>query len=146
MDNELPDAKMRMDESASSKDVATVIPVIEENATIEVVEVPRARVVINKTVEEHEELVNVPLREEEISVERKSIETYVQVAPPTRQEGNTTIYSVVKEVLVVEKRLMLVEEIHVTKRDSIEIHDERVKLRQERISITRQPLDDEHEG
>ncbi len=146
MNNELPDAYKRLDGSESSPGSEIVIPVIKETASIEVVEVPRARVVINKTIEEREELVNVPLREEEISVERKAFETYVETVPPTRQEGNTTIYSVVKEVLAVEKRLMLVEEIHVTKRDSIEIHDERVKLRQERISITRQPLDDEHAG
>lgn len=146
MNNELPDKNKKLDEIESIKDSDIVIPVIEETASIELVEAPRAQVVINKTVEEREELVSVPLREEEISVERKTFETYVETAPPTRQQGNTTIYSVVKEVLVVEKRLMLVEEIHVTKRDSIEIHEERVMLRQERVSIARQLLDDEHAG
>lgn len=123
-----------------------VIPVIEERATVEVIDVTKARVLINKTVEEHSELVNVPLRQEEISVERKPIETYVDEVPATRQEGDTTIYSVVKEVLVVEKRIMLMEEIHVTRRDSIDIHEERVPLRQERVMITREPLKDGHEG
>lgn len=115
-----------------------VIPVIEEKATIVKTVEETGRVRLIKTVEEHQENVSFPLTEEEITVERKPIDRYVEEAPVVRQEGDTTIYPVLKEVLVVEKKLMLVEEIHVTKRQRTTITTETVNLRSESISVERE--------
>ena len=52
-----------------------------------------------------------------------------------RQEGETTIYPVVEEVLVVEKRLRLVEEVHVTRRRATRQVREEVSLRHEEILV-----------
>lgn len=115
-----------------------VIPLIEERVKIGKSVVETGRVRLTKTVEEHEEIVTFPLTEEEITVERKPIDRYVEVAPVVRQEGDTTIYPVLKEVLVVEKKLMLVEEIHVTKRQRTTITSEAINLRSESISVERE--------
>ena len=119
------------------------IPIIEEKAVVGKTTVETGRVRIKKTVEEYEETVTVPLIEENVSVERKPINEYVEQAPDVRQEGGTTIYPVVKEVLVVEKRLMLVEEIHITKRNKINVSDESVTLRKERIDVERENIEED---
>ena len=87
--------------------------------------------------------VDLPLLHEEIAVERVPFEQYVDDVPPTRQEGNTTIYPVVKEVLVVQKRLVLVEEIRVTRQQTQVQDTQTVRLRREEITVERTPNDPE---
>lgn len=57
--------------------------------------------------------------------------------PPVREEGDTTIVSVVEEVVVIERRLMLKEEIHITRVHLTEHHRETVMLREQEAVITR---------
>jgi stress response protein YsnF len=58
---------------------------------------------------------------------------------PVREENGTTIISIVEEVLVVEKRLMLREEIHIRKQ-RIETHQpQRVTLRSAEVRVERIP-------
>jgi uncharacterized protein (TIGR02271 family) len=51
------------------------------------------------------------------------------------KEGDTLIIPVLEEMLVVEKRLVLKEEIRVTKRRIDEIERARVVLREEHVDI-----------
>lgn len=113
------------------------IPVIEEQVQVrkEVIETGKIRLV--KTVGERQEEVEVPLFREELTVERVPVNQYVDAAPASRQEGNTTIYPVVSEVLVVEKRLMLVEEIRVTRQVINTIDKQSVSLRHEVVTVER---------
>ena len=115
-----------------------LIPVIEEKVKIGKKVVETGRVRLTKKIDERQEIVTLPLNEEEITVEHKSINRYVETAPVVRQEGDTTIYPVLKEVLVIEKKLMLVEEIHVTKRQRTTIANEEITLRSESISVERE--------
>lgn len=92
------------------------VPVIDERLRLERERIETGSIRVSKKVFEETARKKVSVVEEEASVDRKVFNTYVDVAPPAvRQEGDVTIISVVKEVLVVEKRLMLVEELHVTK-------------------------------
>lgn len=122
------------------------IPVIEETVRVSKERIEAARVRLIKTVDKRQEQVTLPLSEEEITVVRKPMNHYVEEAPGTRQEGNTTIYSVLKEVLVVEKKLMLVEEIHVTKQERTKIANQTVQLRSESITVEREVLQAERPG
>ena len=121
----------------------TVIPVLEEHldVTKQVVETGRVRLV--KTVEEFPQTVSTPLTREEFSIERIPVEQYIQEAPPVRVEGETTIYPVLREVVVVEKRLLLVEEIRVTKRQINTVDEQTVNLRREIVTVERSSLTDE---
>ena len=56
-----------------------------------------------------------PLWREEVEVTRVPMQRVVDGPVPVREENDTTIISVVEEVLVVEKRWMLREEIHIRK-------------------------------
>ena len=115
-----------------------VIPVIQEELLVGKKMVETGKVYISKKVYEEEFIQNEPVTSEEVTVERKEINQYIDVAPPAvRQEGDITIISVIKEVLVVEKRLMLVEELHIKKHiktDSAVINE---ILRKEEINVTR---------
>lgn len=57
-----------------------------------------------------------PLFAEDVDVQRVAINQVVESVPDTRIEGDTTIIPVVEEILVVEKRLVLREEVRITKR------------------------------
>ena len=93
------------------------------------------RVRIHKVVHEREELVDEPLLHEEVSIERVPIHRFVDEAMPIRYEGDTMIVSLLEEVPVVEKRLMLKEELRITTRRS-EVHQPvRVTLRSEEATV-----------
>ena len=58
----------------------------------------------------------------------------------SRYEGDVMIIPVLKEVAVIEKRIMLVEEIHVSKKQTEKTETREVTLRKEEIKITRTEL------
>lgn len=116
----------------------TVIPVIEEQLQISKVWQETGRVQISKTVTEEAVDYNVPVNQEEVIMERKPINQYVETAPAaSRYEGDTLIIPVLKEVLVVEKKLMLVEELHIRKRHTEQTVSGTEILRKESVEINR---------
>jgi uncharacterized protein (TIGR02271 family) len=64
-----------------------------------------------------EELPGTVLRED-VTVQRVPINEYVDATPPIRYEDDTVIIPVMEEVLVVQKRLLLREEVVVRKRQA----------------------------
>ena len=86
---------------------------------------------------EHEQLVDEALTHERIEVERVPIGRTVKAVPPIREEGDTTIFPVVEEVVVVERRLVLKEEVRIRRVRSTERHQETVTLRTQDAVITR---------
>ncbi|MGI4750336.1 MAG: YsnF/AvaK domain-containing protein [Janthinobacterium lividum] len=108
--NEVEKLALAQEETATQK-----IALIEERLQIDVRQVETGTVQIHKKVISEEVTQQVPVVSEEIIIEHKPINQYIENLPTVRVEGDTTIISVVKEVLVVEKRLLLVEEIHLTK-------------------------------
>lgn len=119
-----------------------VIPVIEEELSVRKQKLETGRVQIRRIVEEREEEVDVPLTQERIAIERVPVERIVETMPEIRQEGATTIIPVVEEVLVVEKRLMLVEEVHITKERAEHHEQHRVTLRRTDVEIEHLDADD----
>jgi uncharacterized protein (TIGR02271 family) len=115
-----------------------VVPVLEEE-----LDVRRRRVEtgdgvrVEKTVDEHEACVDEPLTKEEVEVERVAVGRPVDGPVSVRYEGDTMIVPILEEVLVVEKRLMLKEEIRITRRRH-EVHSpQRVTLRREHANVER---------
>lgn len=115
----------------------TIIPVIEEQLRVDKRIVETGKVRISKQVKEYEEMVDVPLLREEVAVERIPINRLVDSPPEVRQEGDTMIIPVVEEQVYFQKRLVLVEELHVRKQ-VIETHKpQQVTLRREEVDIKR---------
>ncbi|NKW82722.1 DUF2382 domain-containing protein [Ochrobactrum pecoris] len=77
------------------------------------------------------------LDSENVEVTRVAIGREVSEAPAVRTDGDVTIVPVMEEVLVVEKRLMLVEEIHIRRVATTEDVTIPVELRKQRATIER---------
>ena len=112
-----------------------VVPVIEETAVVYKERVVSDRVRLRKRVHATREMLDIPVQTESLEVERVPVGRWIAVPADIRQEGDTTIYPVVEEVLVVEKRLRLVEEVRVTRRRATRQVREEVSLRHEEILV-----------
>src|SRR3954453_9145408 len=91
-----------------------VVPGVEETAGVYKERVVTDRVRLHKTVHEDWELLDIPVQTESLEVERVPVGQWVDAPPAIRREGHPTVYPVIEEVVVVEKRLRLVEEERVT--------------------------------
>ncbi len=114
-----------------------VIPVLQEEIEVHKEIRKTGTVRIRKTVRESEELVHESLAYETVDVERVPMDRFVDTLPSIRTEGEVTVIPVVKEEIVVTKRLRLVEELRLTKRVSVSDYSEPVTLRAEEVVIER---------
>lgn len=122
-----------------------VVPVIQEALEVQTRTVETGRVRIRKMVHEREEIVDPPLWRDEVVIERVPINRVVEGPLSARSEGETLIIPLLEEVLVVETRLLLKEEVRISKR-RVETHrPQRVTLRCEEATVERLTReDDEH--
>jgi stress response protein YsnF len=113
-----------------------VLPLHTEDVSVERRTVKRdVRVHVHTT--SHDELVDEDLTHENVEIERIAINRPVDAIPPVREEGDLTVIPVVEEVLVVERRLVLKEEIHLRRVRTTTRHRETVTLRDEQVVIER---------
>ena len=120
-----------------SSDNTRVIPVIEETLEVQKRRVETGGVRITKVVHEREEMVDVPRVREEVTVERVTLNLMVDAPVSMRQEGDTLIIPLLEEVIVMEKRLMVKEEVRITKRRIEEHASQQVTLRREEVVVER---------
>lgn len=113
------------------------IPLVEERLSVTKRQVQGGRVRVRVTVDEREELVTEEISRDDLQIDRVPRNIRLTEMPHVRLEGSTTIIPVVEEVVVVEKALVLVEEIHVRRVTSSESVQIPVKLRAERASVER---------
>jgi uncharacterized protein (TIGR02271 family) len=111
-----------------------VLPVVQEEldvSTRRMIEGVR----IHKRVHQREELVDEPGFVEELEVERLPSGRVLDGPMSPYYEGDTFVIPLVEEVVVVEKRLVLKEELRIT-RHRREVRDpKRVVLRREEASV-----------
>jgi hypothetical protein len=88
------------------------IEVAEERVRVTTRPVAHGAVQVHLTTEEVEETVRATLRGRRATVERVPMDRELTEAPAVRQEGDVVVVPVVEEILVVERRLRLREEIH----------------------------------
>ena len=124
--------------AATSREESFVVPVIEENLEVRKREIERGRVRLTKTVNERIETVDEPLAQDEVSVQRISVNRIVDgPLPEARYEGDTMIIPLLEEIMVMEKRVLLKEELHITKRQFETRNPQSVILRSEEVNIER---------
>lgn len=114
-----------------------MIPLVEEHASTTKRTVEKARVSVRTKVEQREEMVRAELSSDAVEIERVAVGREVEALPAVRQEGATTIVPVVEEVLVVEKKLVLVEEIRLTRTRTSQEYAQPVTLAVQRAEIER---------
>jgi uncharacterized protein (TIGR02271 family) len=118
-------------------DGAVVVPVVAEQLEVQKRKVEGGGVRIRKTVSEREEVVDEPLMREEVQVKRVPVNKVVDGPVPVRHVGDTMIVSLLEEVLVVEKKLMVKEELHIKKEQVESYRPQRVTLRTEEAVVER---------
>jgi stress response protein YsnF len=114
-----------------------VIPLVEERAVVLKRKKLTGGVRVRTVVHEDEEVIDEPLTTEEVEVERVPLDRWVKAPVPVRQEGETTIITLLEEVAVVEKRLRATEEVRITRRRTTRQTSQHVTLRREEAVVER---------
>jgi uncharacterized protein (TIGR02271 family) len=130
---------VRAPREAPAETIYAVVPVLAEELEVQTRVVETGKVRLTKVVHEREEQIDEPLWREEVEVTRMPMQRVVEGPLPVREEQGTTIISVVEEVLVVEKRWMLREEIHIRQQRRETHQPQRITLRSEEVQVERVP-------
>ena len=92
---------------------------------------------VDKHVEKRFRRVQAPLLHEDVEVRHVPMNRVVSEAPRVRRKGDTVIVPVVEEQLVVTKRLVLKEEIHLIKRRTKDRFEKEVEFSRETAEVHR---------
>jgi uncharacterized protein (TIGR02271 family) len=114
-----------------------VIPVVEEQLIAETEPVKTGSVRVQKHVQKSVKRVDLPVTRETAEVRRVPINKVVEAVPKMRTSGDTIIVPVVEEEVIITKRLVLKEELHIQRRQTRErvtrdvvVHRERAEVQQ----------------
>jgi len=131
------------DQEQASRDEAedVVIPVIEEEIAAGVKAVKTGAVRVDKHVEKRTRRLVAPLVHEGVEVRRVPVNRVVNEVPRVRKKGDTVIVPVVEEEIVITKRLVLKEEIHLVKQRTKERVVKEVEVSRERAVVHRLDAD-----
>jgi stress response protein YsnF len=116
------------------------VPVIAEELAIGTRTVDTGRGVrIHKTVVEQPVTIDERLARDEVEIRHVPVDRIVapDEAPANRYEGDTLIVPILEEVLVVERRVRIKEELHITRIRREEHHQEEIVLKAEQVSVER---------
>lgn len=119
--------------SAGYVQLNEVIPVIEEEILFDKKVVKNKTLIIEKKITSEEVSVDVPLTTEHINVERVGMNQFLDSQPSVRYDGDTIIIPVTREVVV--KRLLLVEEIRISKQLETKNQSEKIILKKEEVTV-----------
>lgn len=138
-------SQVETDKSSSPAvlDETLVIPIFEETLRVDVRKVEE-RVSVRTKVHERDEVVETMLRGDTLDIERVKLDQVVQTAPSVREEGDLLIIPVLEEVLVVEKRLILREEIRIRRTQQTRPAEQTVRLRREEAIVERFSVTPQH--
>lgn len=115
----------------------TLIPLIAEQLVIGKEVVPTGTLRLTKHTDERSETVEMPLTRTTWHVEHVPIDRIVTEVPPVRYEGDTTVYPVIDEHLIVRREMRLREEVRVTRTATTTIDTQTITLHSERVVETR---------
>jgi stress response protein YsnF len=114
------------------------IPLVEERVSTSK-RIVETKVRVRTRLEEHQQMVQAELARDHVDIQRVPMNLEISEVPDIRQVGETMVIPVVEEVLVVEKRLMLVEEIHVKREHGAEKITQPITTLKQRAEIERVP-------
>jgi stress response protein YsnF len=114
-----------------------IVPVLAEELSVTKEAVETGRVRLSVVTHTRDELVDELLTDETAEIEHVAIGKPVDSIPEVRQEGDITIVPVVEEEIVVQRRLMLKEEIRIRRVRTTRRHQERVILHRQEAAISR---------
>ncbi len=129
-----------MNQPTDPSDPPQVVELAEETARVDVRETVTGRVRVSTRTEAFDEVRTQELHATQTDVQRVPVGRTLEpgeALPVIRTEGDTTIIPVFEEIAVVETRLVLKEELHVTQRKTAETVDIPLTLRRQTASVER---------
>ncbi len=114
-----------------------VIPLYAEEVFIDRHQIAGDTIRVTVRTNTTEQVVDEHTNHTRVEIERIPIGQRIDSVPPVRTEADTTIIPVIEEVIVVERRLVLKEEIRLRRVQSVENHREIVNLREQYAIIER---------
>lgn len=135
----LVNSNLPVNSSTTNQSERLVVPVLAEQLRIARQQIVTGGVRVRKTVHERIETIDQPVTEEQVDVERVAINRFIDEAPAVRYEGDVMVVPLLEEVIVVEKRLVLREEIRIRKQRATVNRPQQVVLRREEATL--EPID-----
>jgi len=145
-DEKNPPGPSSLDDAAQAKGAARpkeaapdTLSLLAEELSVERREIETGRVRVATVTREHEEFVDEPVAHTHVEVQHVPLNRPVETIPPVRHDGDITIVPIVEETLVIERRLVLREELHIRRAHTTARYRERVTLRHQEAVVTRIP-------
>ncbi len=129
------------DDRDPDKTGETILPLLAEELAVSKQIVETGRVQVSRVTHERKQLIDELLAHETVEIDRTPIGRQVETMPAIKEEGDTIVIPIVEEVLVIERRLLLKEEVRVRRVRSMERHQESVTLRHHEAVVTRLPVE-----
>ena len=114
-----------------------IIPVVQEDVVIGRERATTGIVRVHTVIHQDEHAIDEPVRITDVEVKRVPVDLWTDEPIADRVEGDTRIISVHREEIVVQRRLHVVEEVHVTLRRREERHREIVRAQQTQVIVER---------
>ncbi len=127
------------DEAALEITDEAVMRLLVEELSVDKQRVETGRLRVRRVTQERTEKVDIDVEHVEAEFERVPVGRFVDERPVMRETEEMIVIPVVEEVVVVERRLMLKEEIHVRKTRRVERRSEQVTLRSQDAEVLRLP-------
>ncbi|WP_169741527.1 DUF2382 domain-containing protein [Beijerinckia mobilis] len=115
------------------------LPLYQEIASVGKRSVSKGSVRVRVVTDRLNETIEATLASETVEIKRVPVDRVVDSVPDVRIEGDLTIIPVFKEVLFIEKRLVLTEEIHIRRQRSDTYVNIPVERRQQRALVETLP-------
>lgn len=118
---------------------ADVLQLFAEEAKVarRTLEVGRVRIATVTHTRDH--LVDELLARTHVEVERIPVGRPIDAIPPVKEEAELTIVPIVEETVIVERKLVLTEELHIRRKQTTERFQQTVPLRYQTAQVTRIP-------
>jgi uncharacterized protein (TIGR02271 family) len=111
------------------------VPVLEERLDVATRPTELGEVRLHKTIELFEQVARQPVLREDVIVERVEMHRELDAPLEPHMDGDWFVVPIMEEMLVVQKRLVLKEEVRIKKRQVTEEYEVREQLRREHLDV-----------
>ena len=118
-----------------------VVPLASERLTIGRRRVDVSRVIVTTKTDVDPVVIDEVVERDDIRIERVPVDRFLDEPASPRYEGDILVVPVMEEVLIVTRRLRLIEEVRISPRVISRRHRETVPVRRQRIEVERRAVE-----
>ena len=135
----LPDRSPSEDPATSRTGGAEVLQLFAEEAKVSRRTVETGRVRVATITHTRDHLVDELLNRTNVEVERIPVGRAIEAIPPVTDDDGLMVIPIVEETVVVERKLVLKEELHIRRKQTTQRFQQTVPLRYQTAQVTRIP-------